>query len=153
MTTEVLDKPGNKLMYNLTQKVGRDGQINATAACVCVPTANSAYRYTANVSRYSKKHSVQILEVSATPKFVVKGVPQGIIDQYNHKLKEAEERYDEASKAISAAAKKLKELRAKYDKKTKEKKVRTLPTKNDAANSTPLPFLTSSLGVPTGADG
>ena len=93
LTTEVLDKPGNKLMYNLTQKVRPDGQVQATSACVCVPAANSAYRYTANVSRYSKKHSVQIIEVSQNPKFVTKGVPKSLIDQYKQKLLEAEERY------------------------------------------------------------
>ncbi|GMH84093.1 hypothetical protein TrST_g11234 [Triparma strigata] len=108
-TSNELDRPNSDLMEMLTQREGGNGQ--PRSACVCFPTAQGHYRYTANISRYTQKTNLSILEVNQSPKYVSRGVTKAEMEKVEAKKAEVDEKYDQISAEITDINNKHKESR------------------------------------------
>ncbi|GMH78800.1 hypothetical protein TL16_g07942 [Triparma laevis f. inornata] len=129
-TSNELDKPDSDLMERLTKREGGNGQ--PRSACVCFPTAQGHYRYTANISRYTGKTNLSILEVNPTPKYVFKGVSKAEVERYEGKKADADEKYQKISGEIKELVDKVKEARSELS--TKKAEQKALQDKKKAVN-------------------
>ena len=93
-----IDKPGSDLMNKLSQREGNRGP---SAACLCFPsTEGSLYRYTTNVSRYTKKINTNVAQVRNVAAFVSRGLDPAQLRGQKAKVASLEEAYGEKKRSM-----------------------------------------------------